>query len=37
MAQNLPFLFDRPNEPLFIKRDDVNFDVPTDYWVSKYV
>lgn len=29
----IPFLFDRPSEPLFLPRDNVTFDVPTDYWV----
>lgn len=36
VLNSIPYLFDRPSEPLFTGRDDVNFDVPTDYWVNDY-
>jgi len=34
---NILYLFDRPTEPIFIGKgdDNVSFDVPTDYLVSK--
>ena len=34
-ASSIPFLFDRPTEPLFIGREgeSYSFEVPTDYWV----
>lgn len=34
---NILYLFDRPTEPIFIGKgdDNVSFDVPTEYLVSK--
>lgn len=34
---NILYLFDRPTEPIFIGKGDenVSFDVPTEYLVSK--
>lgn len=33
---NLLLLFDRPSEPIFLKKgeDNVTFDLPKSYWVS---
>ncbi len=33
-AASLPYLFDRPSEPLFTGREGVSFEVPTELWVS---
>lgn len=34
-ANAIPFLFDRPGEPLLTGRDDVSFDVPENFWVRQ--
>lgn len=34
---NILYLFDRPTEPIFIGKgdDNVSFDIPPEYWVSR--